>query len=73
MTATFDPSRPWQVRGLGAGEPVVLHEAPTYSDATQWFRSYTRSGDWGGWEVLDIYDALEAEVQDEYVRSDIED
>lgn len=70
MSANYDPTKPWQVRGLSAGDPVVLHEDMAYSAAKDWFRTYTRNGDWGGWEMIDIFDAAEGEVQDECARSD---
>jgi hypothetical protein len=36
--------------------PVVLYESDSYSDCDRWRAGYTRWGDWGGYDMLALYE-----------------
>lgn len=36
--------------------PVVLHESDSMSECERWQSGYTRFGDWGGYDMLALYE-----------------
>lgn len=36
--------------------PVVLYESDNYTACDRWRESYTRWGDWGGYDTLALYE-----------------
>ena len=45
---------------------TLLEEFDLQSEATAWVKGYTRSGDWGGYDVIDI---VQRDENDAYVAA----
>lgn len=50
MSSKFD------VFGVSHNAEIHLHEAETLSEADRWVGDYTRAGNWGGHESIDVRD-----------------
>lgn len=42
----------WTLLGEGV---VILHVTWSRADALDWLRGYTRHGDWGGWNWIELH------------------
>ena len=58
------------VYGDYASDPVELAEFNSVTDAITWVRGYTRGGDFGGYEVIEVIEFVEGVPQVRYREED---
>jgi hypothetical protein len=54
----------YAIIGFSNESPVVLHQSGSYTDCERFKDSYTRWGDWGGYEVLALYEIAPTQSAD---------
>ena len=51
-------------------EPVILFESDSSHDCARWQQGYTRFGDWGGYDLLALYEIAPHESVDTIHKTD---
>lgn len=51
-------------------EPVVLYTSDSYTQCDTWRDGYTRWGDWGGYDMLALYEVGPDQSEDSIHRHD---
>lgn len=55
----------YHVLGWKTNDEVLLYSADTRSEAVRWAKRYTKQGDMGGWDKINVIEFTQVDV-DEY-------